>query len=124
MRRCSLEPHRLEDVLGGDRVLLQIPPRVLGSEPHVGVGREVEHELLTGHGVGQPLPVEQVPLGEPEAGLVPGSCEEFALPSREVVIDRDTVAVGQKTIHEVTADEACASADKCVHVGMVTRRGR
>ena len=60
--------HRLEHVLGGDDVLLEVAPRGVPAEAHVGVGREVDHRVEPGDQVGKLCRVaEEVALHELEA---------------------------------------------------------
>src|SRR5205823_14043769 len=83
-------------------------------EADVGVGGQVEAEVVPGHGAGQARQVEQVALDQPVAG--PAALrQEGALAGREVVVDGHLVAVGQQAVDQVAADEAGAAGDEGTH---------
>ncbi len=85
---------------------------MVGAEAHVGVGREVEDEIVPLHGLGQAGFVQHVPFDQPEARLEQRLGQEAPLPGREVVVSRDGMAVGQEPVYQIAADETGSAGDE------------
>ena len=64
MPRDAAGPHRLEHVRRGDRVLLEIAPRMLQPVAHVGVGLQVEDPVATLERALQQATVEHIALDQ------------------------------------------------------------
>src|SRR5579872_4070125 len=113
--RHAVLAHRLEHVERGNGVLIEIPARVFGSEPDVGVRRQVEHGLAASHSGAQRVGVERVGFDQRGAWMTQRVLDERALPRREVVEDDDVIADLEQPIDEITADEAGAARYETAH---------
>src|SRR5262245_31528137 len=110
-----MRAHRLQDVERRDRVLFQILTRMLRSEAHVGVGRQVKDELRAGHCIQYRVRLERVAFHKAESFGLERGLEESPLSSGEIVERGDFVAAGEEPIDDVAADEARAAGDKTFH---------
>ena len=62
------------------------------AEAHIGIGRQMEHEVRTGHGARDGVEVQQVALDEAEARMGLRTLEKAPESGGEVVERRDVVA--------------------------------
>ena len=103
-------------MVGGDGVLLEILPWVLGAEAHVGVGGEVEDEIAAGHGLGQRRQIEIVALDQAILWVGERPCDKGPLARGEIVPADDGFPVGEEAVNEAAANKAgCAGDEDFVH---------
>src|SRR5262249_6511921 len=95
--------------------------RLLGTEAHVGVGGEMEHDLGAGHGAAQGGGVERIAFDKRELRMLRGVVEKRALSGGEVVVGDHGVALGEQPIDDRTTNTTGAASDKCVHAGAYKR---
>src|ERR1700689_2557966 len=107
----ALRAHRLEHARGGDRVLLQIPARMIQAVAHVGIGLEVEDPVTPRDRAVQQGCIEHIPLHERHAVAAQRTCEELAPTGAEVIDDDHLDALGAQAIGEIAPDEAGAAGD-------------
>src|SRR5260370_35105998 len=92
------------------------------AQSDVRIGRQMEHEIMTGEDVGEPPSLQQIALHQAEARMPECGLEELGLARREGVVGGDLTAVGEKTIHQMTADETRAAGDPTLHSRAPHRR--
>src|SRR6185437_12996414 len=91
------------------------------SGPNVGVGGQVPDDVVVPHRRGQSGRVEQISVDEREVSILEPTLDPLQASARQVVVDRHPVTLGEKTVHELTANEAGAAGDEgararwCVH---------
>lgn len=107
--------HRVEDVGGADRVLLEVAPRVEGAEAHVRVRGQVEDDFGAGHRPLESARVEDISFHEGEAPGRERALEELLAPRREVVVARHVVARREEVVDERAADEAGRTGHERLH---------
>ncbi len=100
-------------MVSGDDVLLEITGGMQWAKPNVGVGGEVEDDVVPGNDLVQRTHIEQVRLDEFKASLPRSVFEERTLTGREVVVHRDRVAERQQAIDETAGNEPGATRDEC-----------
>ena len=112
MRVDARGAHRLQHDGGGDRVLLEIPRRLVEPVTHVRVRREVEDRVASLERAPEALLVEHVTLHELDA--LPGARagDELSPSPRQVVVDDDLDALGAQPIRERAPDEARPAGDE------------
>jgi hypothetical protein len=74
----------------------------------------VDHEIMAGHRLGEPLYVERVGLDERRGARGEVGGHERARADREVIVDGDRPARHERVDH-VAADEARAADDEGAH---------
>src|SRR5262249_4113053 len=115
--------HRLEQVVRGKGVLLEVPPRPRGAEAHIRIGGQMKHEIGAPYGSCQCVAIEQISLDEAEPGVLQRFGQEAALPARQVVKADHPFPTRQQPVDDVTADESCATGDEyCAHRFLITMR--
>ena len=88
---------------------------MLGAEPDVGVGGEVEHDVAALHRRRQHRELENVTSNQVERLEGPGILQKPLLSGREVVVADDAVAVRKETIGQVAPDEARCTRHETTH---------
>ena len=101
---------RLGHVVGEQRALVEVDGRVGRRGRDVRVGRQVDHGVVSCHSRQQVLEVADFADLDPQPWVVGDVGEVPAAPRGEVVVDRDLLgSAAQQVLHEMTADEACAT---------------
>ena len=107
--------HRLEHVPRRNRVLFQIPARMLDSETHVGVGRQVHDHIGARHGRSQGGKVQEIPAQQAKSLAVERLGQELHPSGREVVIANHLMTVGKQSIRKVAAHEPRTTCYNVLH---------
>ena len=121
----AVGPHGLEDVEGGDCVLLEIFFRVRPAVLDVSVGGEMKDEVGARHRRGQRGQVKVVAAHQPECWVGQRRSEETFLAGGEIIPARDGDAVRQQAIDQGGPNETGGTGDKNVlHEGLGGQRSR
>ncbi len=120
-------PARVEDGLGALEVDPQGADGLLDDRLDADGGREVVDDVDLVHELGDDRGVQHAVDHEMEVGVVGEVGDVLQAAGREVVDDEHLVAVGEKKVGEVRADETGPTRDQCSHsaspvVGFVTKR--
>ncbi len=99
-------------VPGGDSVLIQIFARMFGTETHVSIGGEMNHQLRALHRLHQSSPVEQVCLMKSELRMRQSGFQKSLLSGRHVIEPNDAVAGGEQSVNHVTADKTRSAGNE------------
>ena len=108
----SIRAHRFEHVESGDGVLVKILRRMIGAEAHVGICREVDHEIAASHRLRQRIRVEAVATAKLEARLLLRRHEELLLTRGKIIPADDLPAEREQPIRGSAADETGGSCDE------------
>src|SRR5207253_616235 len=111
----AVQPHRLEHIVGGDRALFEIHPRMLCALNDIRVGGEVNYQLCVLHRFLKAAGVENIRLykAKPRVGIV--MLDEFFASEGQVVVGDDTMAVRQQAVDNMAAYKTRAAADEALH---------
>ena len=110
--RDPVLPHRLEHLERGLGVLAEVAARVLEAEADVGVRRHVEDDVAACERARQQLAVEDIALDDRGSVRPLERLDEGPLAGREVVVDDDLGAVGEKSLGQMAPDEAGTAGDE------------
>ena len=88
---------------------------MIGAEPDIGIGGEMEHDVAACDRRFQRLRVKQVGLDEAEGLRLQCTFEKSALASRKIVIASDVVTDREKPVDEIAADEAGGAGNETFH---------
>src|SRR5262249_54188268 len=88
---------------------------VVRAEADVGVGGQVEDEVVADHGRLQVEQVDHVAFDQAERRATADLRQEGPLAGGEVVVARDLVPVGQQPVDQVAADKPGGASDEDLH---------
>jgi hypothetical protein len=106
-----LAPHRLDDLVGEKRALVEVDVGLGRRLGNVRVGGKVNGGVVAGHRLCQRLEVLDIAFDDREAPIFGVRLDVPAPPGREVVVDGDSRRrrIAKQPVDEVTADEARAA---------------
>ena len=112
--RGARHAHRLDDVLGQDRALVEVDRRLDRRSCDVRVRREVDHRVVTAHDSRERLEVADVCTLHGQAFVAAVLLEVPLLARGEVVVDRDPggSAAAEQPIDEVATEKPGAADDE------------
>ena len=82
------------------------------AEADIGIGREVENEIASGHRLRQRREVKIVAANEFEIGMAPRARQKFILAGGKIVPADDVFAAGQQAVNEIAANKTGGAGDK------------
>ena len=90
-------------------------PGMLEAKPNVGIGGEMEHQISTRHGFGQPRRIQEIALDQSETLVRRSLLDKSPRPCREIIIANDNIAAADKTVNEIAPNKASGACDEDLH---------
>jgi len=106
--------HRLEHIVGELRALAEVDLRLLGGARDVGIGGEVDDDIVARHDRRERVHVVSVAAHDAEARVAEMAPIVPFAARRKIIVegDRGDLAIGQQSIGEVAAQEARTPHDR------------
>ena len=95
--------------------LLQILVRMLGSEPNIGVCREMKDKVCAIHRGVQKSGIGEVAFNQLESRTSLGIPDEFAFAGHKAIVDDNLMTLSQQPIDQIASDKSCTASYQAFH---------
>ena len=106
----SVNPRHLQNIPGGDGVLLQIHTRIVPATAHIGVGLKMKDEIAALAGGFQRGQIQGIAPDDPQLRRV--LRHKLGSTGAKIIIYHHRRVTGQQRVYQMAADETRPAGDK------------